>query len=233
MSTCPNGHASAADDYCDVCGARMGGAPGPAASSPGPVVPTAPVDPAADDVTCPHCGITQEPGHRFCEVCGADMTTGAVPAAAVPAVAVPTAAVPAVAPTPVAPAAARWEATVEADRAYFDRLGADGVEFPVAAPTRTFPLADAAVLVGRRSARRGIEPQIDLAGAPEDPGVSHAQCTLVRQPDGSYSLVDNGSTNGTRVNGGADPIATNQPVALADGDRVHVGAWTTITLHRR
>ena len=220
MSTCPTGHLSAADDYCDVCGARMGGALTASSSSiAGPTpAPTVPVDPAADDVTCPHCGITQAPGHRFCEVCGADMTTGAVPAAAA---------------TPVASSAARWEATVAADHAYFDRLGADGVEFPVAAPTRTFPLADAAVLVGRRSARRGIEPQIDLAGAPEDPGVSHAQCTLVRQPDGSYSLVDNGSTNGTRVNGGADPIAPNQPVALADGDRVHVGAWTTITMHRR
>ena len=231
MSTCPNGHGSAADDWCDVCGVRMGGAPTPAASSsgPGPAAPAAPVEPAADDVTCPHCGITQEPGHRFCEVCGADMTTGAPPATPRAAAARAPAAAP---PTP-GPSAARWEATVDADRAYFDRLGADGVEFPVAAPTRTFPLADANVLVGRRSARRGIEPQIDLAGAAEDPGVSHAQCTLVRQPDGAYSLVDNGSTNGTRVTGGLDPITPNQPVALADGDRVHVGAWTTITLHRR
>ena len=219
MSACPNGHASTADDWCDVCGARIGGAPAPA---PAPAAPAVADTPSADDVTCPHCGITQEPGRKFCEVCGADMATGVAPVA--------------VAPSPTPPAAAattRWEMSATADRAYFDRLGAEGVDFPVGAPARTFPLADATVLVGRRSARRGIDPQIDLSGAPEDPGVSHAQCTLVRQPDGSYSVVDSGSTNGTRVNDGADPIEPNVLRPLVDGDRVHVGAWTTLTVRRR
>lgn len=55
---------------------------------------------------------------------------------------------------------------------------------------------------------------------------------LVEQPDGSWSVVDQGSTNGTTVNGGEDPIDPFVPVPLTDGDRVHVGAWTTITIVR-
>jgi len=54
---------------------------------------------------------------------------------------------------------------------------------------------------------------------------------LIRQPSGSYSLVDPGSTNGTTLNDNADPVGVNVPVPLADGDRIHLGAWTTITIH--
>ena len=144
-------------------------------------------------------------------------------------------------PTDVAPApptgpsgpSARWEAVVAPDRAYFDRLDVDGVDFPVGAPSRTFGLADATVLIGRRSDRRGINPQIDLSGAPEDPGISHGHCSLVRQPDGSYAIVDNGSTNGTFVNEATTPLVANRPVPLADNDRVHLGTWTTLTIRRR
>jgi len=55
----------------------------------------------------------------------------------------------------------------------------------------------------------------------------------VRQADGSYAIVDRGSTNGTWINDDADPIAANIPMVLGAGDRVHLGAWTTITLRRR
>jgi hypothetical protein len=231
MSTCPNGHDSAADDYCDVCGARIGGTPpsvastsaadsaGGGASAPG--APTTTTADASDDVTCPHCGITQDTGHRFCEVCGADLTTGAPGPRATP----PPAATPA--------GATAWSVEAGPDRAWFDRIGADDVTFPAGAPTRTFGLVDATVLVGRRSDRRGIVPQIDLSDAPEDPGVSHAHCRLVRQSDGAYAVVDSGSTNGTFVNDARDPIPPEQPVVLHDGDRVHIGAFTTLTLHRR
>ena len=246
MTTCPNGHASSADDWCDVCGARIGGAPTNGAPPPTDATNGMVGAPGAgapqDDVTCPHCGITQDAGHRFCEVCGADMSSAPAAAAVMTGTPDPVSTGPvstgavSTPPTPItatASSGARWEVTVEADRAYFERLAADGVEFPIAAPLRTFGLVDANVLVGRRSRRRGIDPQIDLAGAPEDPGISHAHCTLVRQPDGSYVVVDNGSTNGTRVDEGSDPLAPNAPHALADGARVHVGAWTTLTLHRR
>jgi pSer/pThr/pTyr-binding forkhead associated (FHA) protein len=43
-------------------------------------------------------------------------------------------------------------------------------------------------------------------------------------------VQDLGSTNGTTINDGADPIDADAPVPLGDGDRIHLGAWTTITL---
>ncbi|MFC4505115.1 MULTISPECIES: FHA domain-containing protein [Streptomyces] len=46
------------------------------------------------------------------------------------------------------------------------------------------------------------------------------------------SVHDKNSTNGTTVNGAEDLIAPFVPVPLKDGDRVHVGLWTTITIHR-
>jgi hypothetical protein len=53
----------------------------------------------------------------------------------------------------------------------------------------------------------------------------------VQQPDGSWSVVDQDSTNGTTINSADEPIQPFVPVPLKSGDRVHVGAWTTITLH--
>ncbi|MFD0330538.1 FHA domain-containing protein [Streptacidiphilus monticola] len=45
-------------------------------------------------------------------------------------------------------------------------------------------------------------------------------------------VIDQDSTNGTTLNGAPDPIPAHTPVALKDGDRIHVGAWTTITVLR-
>jgi pSer/pThr/pTyr-binding forkhead associated (FHA) protein len=55
---------------------------------------------------------------------------------------------------------------------------------------------------------------------------------LVAQPDGSWSVVDQNSTNGTTINGAENPIQPFVPLPLREGDRVHVGAWTTITIRR-
>ena len=46
-------------------------------------------------------------------------------------------------------------------------------------------------------------------------------------------MRDLGSTNGTMVNDDPTPIAPQLAIPLADGDRVRVGAWTTITVRRR
>jgi hypothetical protein len=200
--TCPRGHASATDDFCDTCGARMS------------ATPAAPAPATAAERACPNCGTPAAPHARFCEDCGYDHTTGKVPAPATP-----------VADSPP------WTATVSADRAYFDTNDLDGVEFPAAYPQRRITLTAPQMRIGRASASRGLQPEIDLATAPLDPGVSHSHALLTLRAGGAWMVSDLGSTNGTYVNGGATPLTAGQVVTLGDGDRVHVGAWTTITVH--
>ncbi len=52
---------------------------------------------------------------------------------------------------------------------------------------------------------------------------------LVATP-GGWNIVDLDSANGTYLNDAAEQLAPNQPVALSDGDQVHVGGWTTLTI---
>jgi hypothetical protein len=217
--TCPSGHESATADYCDQCGARIEGDPNLDQLQVDEPAEDEDEEPITDQITerpapveaelCPKCQTPRTGDDRFCEVDGYDFAAGGN-----------------------AQPLLRWEAVVTADRTYFDAVAPDGVEFPAAYEPRMFSLEADEVLVGRRSASRGIEPDIDLAGSPEDNGISHRHAVLVRSDDGSYSLVDRGSTNGTSVNGSTDLIALNEPIPLADGARIHIGAWTTITIRR-
>jgi pSer/pThr/pTyr-binding forkhead associated (FHA) protein len=129
-------------------------------------------------------------------------------------------------------AAPTWQAVVVADRDYYDRMQAEEIPFPAVYPDRVFSLTTLRVVIGRRSASRGINPEIDLSGAPEDPGVSHMHAVLVGSPEGGWTLIDPGSANGTFLNDSSDPIDTNKAVPVADGDRIHMGAWTTLTLRK-
>ena len=131
-----------------------------------------------------------------------------------------------------------WTAVVATDREYFTAMmarsgpEAQGLYFPAFSPELQVPLTGNQITIGRRRHSTGEAPDIDLSRAPEDPGVSHKHAVLVQQPDGAWAVVDQDSTNGTTVNLGEDPIRPYTPVPLADGDRVHVGAWTTITVRR-
>ncbi|MFE9098401.1 FHA domain-containing protein [Streptomyces sp. NPDC007264] len=131
-----------------------------------------------------------------------------------------------------------WTATIGPDREYFlammQRSGpeAAGLNLPAYSPEQQRTLSGNQVTIGRRRHSTGDTPDIDLSVPPEDPGVSHQHAVLVQQPDGSWAVVDQNSTNGTTVNGGEEPIQPFVPVPLQDGDRVHVGAWTTITIRR-
>ncbi|WP_026412097.1 FHA domain-containing protein [Actinomadura oligospora] len=294
MALCPAGHTSGSDDYCDVCGERIGGA-----SAPPPLPPMPPAAPPATGapqarpsagmstqamvmpgMPCPDCGTPA--ADRFCEQCGYDFATGGGRPSPHPAGGEPSNPMPAPnppmppnphpgpppgpqpgpqpgppvtrpGPQPGPPAPPHppvtpppephgpqtgWVAVIAADRAYYDAViamnGPDAarIVFPPFAPERRIPLTGERVLIGRRSPSRGTDPQIDLRQPPEDPGVSHTHAVLLARTDGRWSLVDPGSANGTCVNGSTAPIPNNVEVPVGEGDRVHVGAWTTITLTR-
>ncbi|MEV7196625.1 FHA domain-containing protein [Streptomyces sp. NPDC093510] len=131
-----------------------------------------------------------------------------------------------------------WTVTIGPDREYFmammQRSGpeASGLNLPAYSPEQQRPLSGNQISIGRRRHSTGDTPDIDLSVPPEDPGVSHQHAVLVHQPDGSWAVVDQNSTNGTTVNGGEEPIQPFVPVPLQDGDQVHVGAWTTLTIRR-
>jgi pSer/pThr/pTyr-binding forkhead associated (FHA) protein len=131
---------------------------------------------------------------------------------------------------------ATWTAVVGADRSYYDRVqamtGPEGaaVPFPSYCAERRFQLVGNQMRIGRRSVSRGLSPEIDLTGPPADPGISRLHAVLIATPDGNWAVLDPGSANGTLVNG--SEIGIGDQVPLHDGDRINLGAWTAITVHR-
>ncbi|MET9883690.1 FHA domain-containing protein [Streptomyces sp. NPDC006430] len=316
MPTCPNGHQSASDDWCEVCGHRMAAAAGaPAAPSYGYGYPPTTGEPTAQAELCPQCRTPREAMAPFCEECRYNFLTrsatsytplGAEAGAAGGNGAAAGAGVTPPPPPPPPPVFSQdhfdyqgsrpsrvnrpaeplqreddwllpppaheqpqpqyqqqheyqpahqpqpqqhqqpfppqnsgvWSATIGPDRSYFmammQRSGpeAAGLNLPAYSPEQHLPLSGGQITIGRRRASTGESPDIDLSVPPEDPGVSHQHAVLVQQPDLSWAVVDQNSTNGTTINGGEEPIQPYVPIPLADGDRVHVGAWTTITIRR-
>ncbi len=165
---------------------------------------------AEETSACPNCGSPTGSGTQ-CPACGSVLGAG---------------------DTLALWASQQWEVVVRPDRTYFDMLEPDGMEFPADPYTGRIALTGDHVRIGRHSKTKGITPDIDLSGDLEDTGVSHRHAVLMRQPSGSWALVDQDSTNGTFLNAEEDPLPPNQPVALSHGDQVHVGAWTTLTLER-
>ncbi|SCX19898.1 FHA domain-containing protein [Mycolicibacterium fluoranthenivorans] len=203
MPTCVDGHTSVAEDFCDVCGSPIGDPPPSAAGA---------------TVQAPqHCPACAAPiSGRFCEACGHD---SALPP---PAEQAP-------------PAVTAWTAVIAADRAFYQRVlareGPDTVDFPDYFPERRILLDQEVTLIGRRNPDKGVDPQIDLALHPADRGVS-TQHAVLRLRETGLTITDIGSTNGTSLNGSDDRLPEGQETPLADGDRIHVGAWTTITVLR-
>ena len=258
MSTCPAGHTSASSDFCDVCGMRIGVPAGVPAAPPGAFQTEA--QPLAPARSCPRCGAAKSGrfcescGLDF-EAAGAPAASvaasaspggdagsgnssiaGDVPLSGTGPGQSPTG--PAVAgngPAPAATKPAAWTAMVASDRTYFENVVAAGgpdaaaVEFPGYTTERRFRLAGPEMRIGRRSVSRGLEPEIDLTGPPTDPGISRLHAVLFAEPDGSWTILDPGSENGTLVNG--REITAGVRLPLHDGDRIHLGAWTVITIH--
>ncbi|MHC1561889.1 FHA domain-containing protein [Actinomycetospora sp. C-140] len=137
-----------------------------------------------------------------------------------------------------------WVVTIAADRDYHDQVRARRVadeqatvtpeDFPSALAPREVTLCGEEVRVGRTGDPTGTDvPEIDLSGPPRDPGVSHLHAVLLALPRDRWVVIDAGSTNGTTLNYAEDPLTPDTPVPLRSGDRIHVGAWTTLTVERR
>ncbi|GAB2574572.1 FHA domain-containing protein [Microlunatus antarcticus] len=257
MNRCPNGHFTSAADYCDICGAPIDAAGDQAGAVEN--APAATADPAVGATPglepCPNCGTPHTADALFCEGCGYDFTTGAMPRPLDPPVgadpAPPVGAQPdasvvtgepdaAATPPPTddsglpdvpAPAAvARWVVEVWVDPAWYTESQSPD-PLPSAGPPRTVVLTSRSALVGRPSTSRNIHPDVDCA---DDTGVSrrHAQLTT----DGTrFWVEDLESANGTFVAASGGPLPKN-PVAvgakqeLDADDRVYVGAWTRLVV---
>ena len=120
-----------------------------------------------------------------------------------------------------------------ADREFYNRVlargGPDTVEFPEFFPERRITLRGSNALIGRRNPGQGVEPEIDLGIHPVDRGVS-TQHAVIRIRGSGLTITDLGSTNGTSLNASDSLLGNGEETPLADGDRIHVGAWTTITI---
>jgi DNA-directed RNA polymerase subunit RPC12/RpoP len=232
MPICPAGHDSESSDFCSRCGARL--------QAPVPALLTATADPPGE--RCPQCG-TAGSGH-FCETCGFDFAASASGAQAGGALG-PARAGPDgngqinghdFAQNGSMPGSAEpgsWTAVVGADLLYYENVISSGAEdaarvpFPAYCTERRFQLTGTEMRIGRRSASRGLEPEIDLTGPPTDSGVSRLHAVLIAGPNG-WAILDPGSENGTLLND--QEIATGVPVTLVAGDCIHLGAWTMIRI---
>jgi hypothetical protein len=245
-TTCPNGHTTSATDYCDTCGA-------PVANGAGGVRPAAPDvaaartatpapdagsgAPSAPSVTCANCQTVNLPDALFCEACGYDFTTGAMPRAAAPASSLELDAAAAAAPDPDAPPLAppvpfEWVVEVWVDPDWYAEQESDE---PCPSPGLpvVVPLTVRSVLVGRTSKSRNIHPEVDCGA---DIGVSRRQAQL--STDGSrWWIEDLQSSNNTYVGPASGPLPTEplpagQRRELAEDDRIYVGAWTRLVVRK-
>lgn len=127
-----------------------------------------------------------------------------------------------------------WTAVVSSDEAHYDTMrisqshAGSVPAFPAFSSHRGFILTGDRVRIGRSGAAGDHSVEIDLSLPPADPGVSRLHAILVAVPDGTWSVVDPGSFNGTMLNG--RKIRPGEPIPLRDGDRIHLGAWTLITM---
>lgn len=236
-ATCPNGHTSSADDYCDVCGVPIDSAAQSAAAPPPPPPPVdtpaaPPVDAAASSgQLCPDCATANSADALFCEACGYDFTTKTSAGGSAPAPDAASAAGSASGGD--APAAAfEYVAEVWIDPDWYAAQQATDT-MPSPGLPRVVPLRKTSLLVGRVSQSRNIAPDIDCQ---LDSAASRRQAQLTT--DGSRWFVEDlQSANGTFVGHASgplpeDPIDVGVKHELESDDRVYVGAWTRIVIRK-
>lgn len=248
---CPKGHQSTDSDYCSECGALIGkskisevdkvqdnGMANLGTSS------------AGTGEICPDCGAPRVLDSRFCEVCRHDFQENKTGVAEV-IVAAQQSVVKKEESVKQETAQPKSEASsVKASQALTDKveeniriieklnvvISVDTVKASTCdietsikpdKTDRTFPLDLAENLVGRRSAAKGIFPEITI----NDPGVSHRHLMFIKQQDGSFAVLELGSSNGTELNGSSLEPGVTTPIK--SGDELTIGLWTKLKLVSR
>jgi hypothetical protein len=204
--TCPKGHASADNDFCSECGAKIQGGNSPAA-----VVSEPP-----SGRLCPDCGApVPGPGVNFCEICGYNFltqTSGQLP------IPVP----PVSPPAPPAPTVQAFTLVIAVDPSL---RAATSPEAPVDPQPVIYRVDKPTNLLGRKSDARAIFPDIPLDS---DTAISHRHGVISQTLDGILSYRDLESSNGTKLNGtDVTPLAD---IPLKAGDQLTLGHWTRITV---
>ncbi len=240
---CLKGHESTESDYCSECGVKILSV-GEAMSDDKPLRVYAPKIPQVPQKitleTCPACSVQREPNSGdFCEICGYNFVTGAhgeVPIAIEETrrqgdketrgqgdkgsnSSFPPSPHP---PIPPSPAPIIWELAIAIDPSLRQP---ESPEAPTNQQAITFHLNKANNLIGRNSQARGIEPEIALDF---DNAVSHRHALLNLQSDGSLTLRDINSSNGTKLNG--VELKPMVDTLLQDGDEFTLGHWTRIVV---
>ncbi|WP_193197387.1 FHA domain-containing protein [Nostoc sp. MG11] len=232
---CLKGHESTESDFCSECGAKILGIPEQELAKniiSSTVLQTISVE------TCPACSAPREPNSGdFCEICGYNFVTGAHGELAIGKAEVVREAGGEILSSPLGsqspaegnpPAALSqqspivWEVIVTIDPSL---RNLESPEAPTNQPPVIFRLEKDSNLIGRLSEIRGIHPEVPLDF---DDAVSRRHALLNRQADGTLTLRDIDSANGTKLNGVELTPMVDAP--LQDGDEFTLGHWTRITV---
>jgi uncharacterized Zn finger protein (UPF0148 family) len=236
---CPKGHQSTDPNYCSECGALIGQSVISKAEQVQGADSNKPTGSSAvSQELCPDCGTPRTPGARFCEVCRHDFQENkagvaeAIVASQQEAVKTEnsTSVVPAAGKAAEAEentaAAPKLNVVISVDRGKASASEAE-TAFKPDTVDKVFPLDLNENLVGRRSASKGIYPEIVI----NDPGVSHRQLMFIKKPDGSFAVLELGSSNGTELNGAQ--LEPGVITVVKAGDELAIGMWTIIKLVSR
>lgn len=203
--------------------------------------------------TCDNCGESCGPDDLFCESCGYDFVTGTVPessdlpplvnVATDPETGLTSGTVPeaigsATQSSPVpslvddsSAGIPRVLITVSTDADYFAAMVTEGeVSLPdPLPPDQDLELFGTELHIGRTSESRAVHPNVDVEALTGDPAVSTRHAVLRVSNNGTITVTDVGSTNGTFVGDfTGEPITQGLPVELGENKLVYLGAWTRL-----
>lgn len=207
---------------------------------------------------CENCKVAYGPDDLFCENCGYDFVTGSLPTEAdgakpgPPTSGITASALPEVpsvlnegtessaqgAPESGVTAEAdipRVSILIAVDQAFFDEVVNDGeIEFPDPVPAeQELNLAGSEFHIGRTSDSRAIHPDIDVADLTNDQAVSSRHAVLRIADDGTVTIVDVGSTNGTFLDTvDSEALTHGIPFEVQPGSPIYVGAWTRLVVSK-